>query len=39
MTEEQIIERFGSLSMGAIRRIIDAGEAIITERVNDGVFE
>lgn len=39
MTEAEIIERFGSLSMGAIRRIIDAGEAIITERIDDGVFE
>ena len=32
-------ERFGALSSAAIRRVIDAGEAIIQERAQNGIFE
>lgn len=37
--EAAIIERLGSLSSGAIARIISAGQEIIDERFADGVFE
>jgi len=37
--EEQIIAWFGSHNSGAVRRVINAGEQIITGRVEDGVFE
>lgn len=39
VTEEQIVERLGSLSSAAVRRIVDAGEAVIDGRMTDGVFE
>lgn len=39
LTEAQIVDRFGSLSSAAIRRIIDAGAETIEERFADGVFE
>jgi hypothetical protein len=37
ITAEAIVQRFGSLSNGAIRRICDAGEATIRARNDDGV--
>lgn len=36
-SEADIIAWFGRHSSESVRRVIDAGEAIITERVNDGV--
>lgn len=39
MSEEEIIERFGSLSSSAIGRIMQAGFKMIRERAEDGVFE
>lgn len=39
LQESAIIERFGSLSSSAIRRILDAGATTIEERAADGVTE
>lgn len=39
VSEQEIIERFGSLSSAAIQRILDAGEDVIKQRWEDGVFE
>lgn len=36
-TEAEIVERFGSLSSLALRRIADAAEDVIRRRVEDGV--
>lgn len=38
-TADQIIDRMGSLSSGAIERIIQAGQKTQDERFADGVFE
>lgn len=38
-TPDEIMARFTSLSSRSLRRIADRAEAIITERVDDGVFD
>lgn len=39
MTEQEVIDWFSTRSSGSIRRVVDAGEAMITERIDDGVME
>lgn len=39
ITPSEIVARFSSLSSGTVRSIIQTGQALIDERMADGVFE